>query len=432
MDDTAPAAQATIARSNGRFSLILGYSLLLATHLGLWIFVLLNTDYSAVLPSLDFMGMYLGGYLLLHGQGAQLYDQATQLRLHESFTAPAPPLTYILFIYPGWNILVSLATAFLPYPLAFGTWTVLNLGLAAEGGRRLVRLAAQGWRQRLPLALAVLGFQPLAYALWQGQLSIVMWFGVTMSLLALTRGRDRAAGLWLLLGLLKPQILLIPLLALLVARRWRMLQTFSAGFVAVFAASLLLLGNWLPGYVNLITGFLQADPSVREATSRMPNWRGVVFHLLGTSDGALAGSLIAALTVLTIAGVIAAYWPRRTARGPDWPVRFALSFLCGFLVDPHLYAHDTTVGLAVGFVLWRAAGGADRRLRLLRGLLIAGPFVFWLQGFARDIEPVELGACYILALLAAVAWAWPVLHPVRTPLSAQADRPLVRQIVPES
>ncbi len=425
------AAPATIGRRTRRIALLLGYSLLSATHLGLWLYVLRSIDYSVLLPNLDFMGMYMGGYLLLHGHAAQVYDVATQLHLHQSFTAPAQPLTYLLFIYPGWNILVSLGMAALPYPLAFISWTALNVALIVVTTLRLVGVAAQDRMQRLPLTLALLGFQPLAYALWQGQLSIVIWFGVTMAVLALRRGREREAGLWLLLGLLKPQILIIPLLALLVAQRRQMLQTFIMGFTVLFGLSLLLLGNWLPGYLNLVSGFLQGAPAIREAVNRMPNWRGFVFHLLGTSDSGPALSLIIMLTLLTAACVIVVYWPRRGAREPSLPVRFAVSFLPGFLVAPHFYAHDATVGLAIGYVLWAAAAGADQRLRLLRALLIAGPFVFWLQGFVREIEPMEIGACYILVLLAGIAWAWPVLEQAPSTALHQPARSLATVGVPE-
>ena len=116
--------------------------------------------------------------------------------------------------------------------------------------RRLVTTTARTVAERGALLLAILAFLPLTITLWQGQLAIPIWLALTGAVLALRAGQERRAGAWLILGLLKPQLIALPLLALLVGRRWRALGVVAAGTAGVLGVSLLAFGNWscrLPG-----------------------------------------------------------------------------------------------------------------------------------------------------------------------------------------
>ena len=67
----------------------------------------------------------------------------------------------------------------------------------------------------------------------------------------------RPAGLWAILGLVKPQILIAPLLALLVARRWRALLVFGAGAASLVGVSFLVLGSWIPEYLSFLGDYVR-------------------------------------------------------------------------------------------------------------------------------------------------------------------------------
>jgi hypothetical protein len=84
--------------------------------------------------------------------------------------------------------------------------------------------------------------------------------------------------------------------------------------------------------------------------------------------------------------------------------------LLGLLADPHLYLQDAVIAIVPGFVLWRvsAAGTGWWSVRVLRGLLLAGPFVARLAlSWAPPV--IEIGSWYLLLLLLSVLWAWPAL-----------------------
>src|SRR5207249_8424225 len=111
--------------------------------------------------------------------------------------------------------------------------------------------------------------------------------------------------------------------------------------------------------------------------------------------GPLAGTLVSGLTLLSVALAIAICWPRRPGTRPGWDVRFSVAILLGLLVNPHLYLHDAVVALVPGFVLWRASSGGDVRVRVLRGVLLAGPFVARLAlSWAPPV--VEIGSWYLV------------------------------------
>ena len=191
------------------------YASLLAAELAVWLVIVVGVGYAWLLPNLDFMGSYMGGYLLSTGQASRLYDVAAQLQVQALWAAPAQPAVPLYFLYPGWNAVFFAPFGALPYPWAFVLWEALNLAVTAACILGLVRVTARTRPEARTLALAALSFAPLAYALWQAQLSLLIWLGFTGGFLALRAGRDRQAGIWLTLALLKPQVLVLPLLALL-------------------------------------------------------------------------------------------------------------------------------------------------------------------------------------------------------------------------
>jgi hypothetical protein len=360
----------------------------------------------------DFVGIYLGAHMVATGQSAQLYDLEAQLHLQEELMTPYAPLVHILyFVYPAWIAVLLAPLALMPYMTAFLTWAGVNVAAAVVVIARLVRSTAEGANERFILLLVALGFTPLWYTLWQGQTGIIVCLSLTGTLLALRAGRDREAGVWLVLGMIKPQLIALPVLALLLLRRWVPLAILAAGAVVIFALSLAVLGNWVPAYSDAISTYVGIGASAGDDPAIMHNWRGLVFRLLGTDTGPLAGGIVAALTLVSVALVIAVCWPRPRAAGTrtGWEIRFALAVLLGMLVNPHFYLQDAVVGLVPGFILWRASSWSDTRLRVLRGLLLAGPFAARLAlSWAPPV--VEIGSWYLALLVLATLWAWPSLE----------------------
>jgi hypothetical protein len=391
--------------SPGWYAIRVGYGILCGLAFALWALVILQQGWRAYVARVDFIGPYIGGYLVGTGQGAHLYDLDVQQRIQLQLIAPYRPVVPLYYEYPAWTALLFAPLALLPLGGAFLLWSGANLALAGATIRRLVAATARLRADRALLVIAILGFLPLTLTLWQGQLAIPVWLGLTGAVLAWRSGHERQAGAWLILGLLKPQLIALPVLALLVGRRWRALAVVLAGSAAVLGGSLLVLGNWLPAYVSFLTTFVRPDLALGDNPLLIQNWRGLVYHLLGTTGGPAADGLVLALDALSVAGVVALCWPRAGRDSAGWELRFAVAILLGLLVDPHLLLHDTLVALVPGFIFWRAATGAGARRGTLRGVLAAGPFVAFLAEFWTPTR-IQLGAWYLVLLLGAVAWAW--------------------------
>ncbi len=222
---------------------------------------------------------------------------------------------------------------------------------------------------------------------------------------------------WLLLGLLKPQLLIGMLVALLPRRYWSALLVFGVGSGSILLVSFVILGNWVPSYAAMLRYIQDPRVDIGEAPVAMQNWRALVYHLLGTDTAPLALGLWGALTVLTVGLMLALSWPHRLFRAVAWEVRFAVILLLGLLVQPHLYLHDMVVALLPGFLLWQASGAAlaryaalpaARRLHALRWTLGVGPFIFFVAQFWTP-PYVALVPWYILVLVGIVLWAWNAL-----------------------
>ncbi len=149
-------------------------------------------------------------------------------------------------------------------------------------------------------------------------------------------------------------------------------------------------------------------------TSAMPDYRGLVFVLLGTNSSLLAVGTELSLSVISLVATAAVCWPGRERSRASWTSRFALAVLVGILVMPHLLIHDAVIALLPGFLLWRASAPDDRqpvqgRRHLLRWTLALGPAAFFLMQFWHP-PVVQIGAWYVMVLVGVVLWSWKALQ----------------------
>src|SRR5262249_17446338 len=182
----------------------------------------------------DFTAFYLGGRLALDGRGADLYDLDVQLAYQRELVPERPPESGLLpFLNPPHGALVFAALALLPRAGAFYACAAAQVALAALALRLLLRLAPE-WEAwpRLLLVVTFLAYPPLFITFQLGQLALVGLLCLAGFYAALARGQDGAAAAWLVLGTIKPQLMLVPAVTLLVLGRWRALLLASALFAA--------------------------------------------------------------------------------------------------------------------------------------------------------------------------------------------------------
>ncbi len=355
----------------------------------------------------DFLNVYIGAKAVLAGQGTQLYDLTLQRQLTTAAIAPYTRSLLLPYTYPGYVAVALAPLAALPYGTAFVLWGGCNLLAAGWAVARLVLTTARGSGEGVALFFASASFMPLLLGLLHGQFQLLPLLGLVETVIALRAGRQGQAGAWLLLGLIKPHLILLPLMALLLWRCRRLLTVFSLGLLGLMVLSFTVLGNWLPSYIALLAEFTRQGVTLGNYPSAMHNWRALVYTLLGTNSSSPALGLLLLLDIFSV-GLLVVVCRRsnRPNRSPRqltpavaaWEIPFALAILLGLLVSPHLYLHDAVLALPAGFILWRA-----NPRPVLQWLLGAGPAVaFIVQFWPEQITPIQPGPIYITLLIAVV------------------------------
>lgn len=365
-------------------------------------------DRTGVVLGPDFPAFYTGGLLARQPTTGPMYDLAYQRALQQTIL-PGLPLS--AYVNPPHYALVALPFSLLPYPLAFGLWSVL-MAVAFVASIALLRttLPTLQARRCWLLMLLALFAAPVYYAISAGQntgLSLLLHVGI---LLALVRRRDALAGVLIALGLFKPQLFVGLLPLLLLDRRWQALASFAVGSLVVGALTAWFFGiatilNW----IALLRSPIYQFEEIRQA-AKMFSWQSFSVIALGPGVAATVLGWLFALGVF--AGLAYLWW-----RGDnDLPLRYAIT-VCGLVVmGPHLPVYDLALLLLPGLVI------GDRVLRqpLHRwlGLRIALLGLYVLLLFAAHVE-LRL-AVVIVPLITLTAWLAVRLLPESSPAAVHA------------
>ena len=384
------------------------YATLFTLLAALWIYYALGLPgaMSYAYPR-DFLGPYVGALAVTHGEARHLYQFSVQRGLMDAATAPLQRPLLMPFVFPAYVAVGLSPLGLLSYPAAFLVWTAVNACLAAWMCARLAMEFGRSRQESLAIAATLLASTPLLLTIFQGQLGVAVALGLGESLIALRAERRFRAGLWLALGLLKPQLVLLPLLALLAGRCWPTLKAFALAAGIVLAGSFAVAGAWIGPYLAFLRNYPRMGRAVPISyPTAMQNWLGALVALLhdqgSTLSEVLAGALALA-TALIVIRVCRSGAKAESSGRHDWHVRFALAALLGVLVCPHVYMHDVVIALPAGVVLYADADNprhAGQRLgRLLIVLLALEPVVsLWAQlAMGHFPTPVQWMPWYIAA-----------------------------------
>jgi hypothetical protein len=345
------------SRANVRYSQKHPMKPFLITWVAFLLFMMLL---AVVFPGLrertDFPCFYAGG-LLARTQPSQLYDLARQRRVEADAVGWSNGWT--MFIQPPYEALFLEPFSLLPYRTAYLTYLALNVVLLVPCfllARDAFSNVIDPWQ--LQPGLMFFFFLPLWLALFQGQASIRLLLLCCAAWYALKRGEDFPAGFFLALGLFKMQ-LIIPLVFLLVVWRGvRLLLGFLAGFVAVIALSVWMVG--VAGVREFLKLLLVSSLVAKQASSTaaetgqiptlMPNLRGLVY---GCGGKYLPHYWLLGVTLMVSAALV--LWIVCLLRSRrDEATSFALALIAAVLLSYHFHTHDLTVVLlALGLLAGR-------------------------------------------------------------------------------
>ena len=347
----------------------------------------------------DFTVFYTAATTLQSGLGHQLYDEHVQYEIQKKSVGEIAerhgPLPYI---HPPFEALIFLPLSWLPYPVAFAVWDLLNLALLL-GVTLLLRRSVNALRLIPPWELVMwsLAFFPIFDCFLQGQDSILLLLLCVLGFNALKRESDVLAGCWFALGVFKFQFILPIVLLLVIWKRKRL----AIGFTVV-SALLVLISAYLVGWQGLLRypAFaleITKSPALGGvAAGFAPNLRGLALGLLahfpeqvGTWVGLLASIMLFLFAAMK--GREASPW--------KLDLQLSLAIAVAGLIAWQTNMHDLSLlvlplVLIVDYCLSVLAQEPRRRLFLLLPVLpvLISPLwiVFWLVGGAVNLMAIPL------------------------------------------
>ncbi len=271
---------------------------------------------------LDYRGSRAAGEVILeHGLGAA-YDlqllEESQRRLFDRYVIESGsyrlPFGVVPAPYPPPFTLAFVPSTWLPPVPGYLVWTLFHAVVLAVYQLRLARafgVSKPGWL----IAAVVLSF-PAFINLIMGQISIwlVVFFGEAV--IAFDRNQRFRAGVWLGLLVFKPQVLVLFVPALVLARRWRLLLGMVVSVAVLIVPTLVFAGDWIAGFIEGILSAAGSSGTIMNIfPSSMTNWRAFGLNASRLySPPVVWGIALTAMIATGIAGLSCSIGLRTTDR----------------------------------------------------------------------------------------------------------------------
>jgi len=369
----------------------------------------------------DFIAFYSSARLILAGEGPAIYHRQALEAFQQSLLREAGSACdygYMPMKYLGAALTPFLPVALLPLHWAFAAWSVLTLALASFA---LWRLAHVSQIRAWPLWLWALGSPYVYLGLMVGQVHGLLLVIVTEFAIALREDRQRRAGFWVSLLLVKPQFAPLVILFLVWKRQWQAVIAASAGGLMFLLASVLIVGpEGLKAYSGALLTLRDDGLTTGAAAIAMTNWRalGVDLARIFGLNGSLAIMLL--LSAATLAAVFLR-WRRRAWESLGEVERDSLMLgvtIAALLVGFHTHVHSDVLMIAPALLLLGAAVHRKEdapsvvQSLVLEALLSAPAFLLLFLAFATgELDRAILQTDYfVLLLMALVVFVFPQLR----------------------
>ncbi len=360
----------------------------------------------------DFTAYYTGWSLLRDGHGADLYDLDLQTRYQQEILGGERFKGGVLpYINPPHAALPFIPLAWLPRSMAYFVWTAGEVVLLAWGVLLLRRIVLP-WTpaERWAALSGLLAFLPLLTTFLLGTFSLFMLVCALQVYHALKDGRERRGGVWLALGTVKPQLLLMPGVLTLGARRWWAVGSAAGVMLLLLLVSLAYPGwqSWI-GFVSIVGTINSSFDALGNVPADMYNLKGTLTLLLGNEQQSLINAVSLGALAVVAAGVVFIWRGTWQPEDAGFDLRFGLTMLLGLLFSPHLHLHDCLLLLLPVLLFYRYLRQRNLPRRGYALFVLSWPLLFLLSNFVVD---GALGVRLpVLAMAVLAAWmAWALRH----------------------
>ncbi|TAK02359.1 MAG: DUF2029 domain-containing protein [Chloroflexota bacterium] len=354
----------------------------------------------------DILAFWAAGRLILDGRPELLYDAATLTALQRTvIPEPIGMNGYMPFINPPPAAVAFAPISALPIVLGRAAWAAASAAIALAAGFWIARDLPR--RDRILGAILIASSFPMAHALAEGQWSIVLLGAGLVAIEAARRGRWALAGLALGVFWLKPQFIVLPLLALALGRRWPAVvaAVVAGAFVALVTLPLTGLGPYATYATFLLDVVTSHFSGAGEAGSAV--WQGDLASTEGLNGlfvGWLGQDAVGAVNVLWAAGVagilglygLAARRVRPGLGSSDARAMLAAGVAAMLLVNPNQFVQDCVLLYLALDILGPIR--PDRRLAAIVVTVASADLTF------LDLSVAALHL-FAIVLLGGLAWA---------------------------
>jgi hypothetical protein len=340
----------------------------------------------------DFLGYWSGTALI--GRGENAYDSA---QLHTLQLATGRGHDFSVNVWnPPWTLVFLLPLGLLPFAWARALWLVISVLLVAVSGYWLGRAywPHAGQRERLASAILPLLAVQVWVALLQGQINILVLFGIAGAMFWLSK-RPGLAGSLLLLATVKPQIaigaLIILALRALIERQWRFILGATVAFSLLLLVLTLLRAQWIYDYERVLRTPLLDYRTPTLATWAREQWPTLPVNTLALLLSVLALSLLAAWTIRT----------------RDWEAGVASAVVITMLFTLFNWSYDQIVLLVPAyFLLGKVRGKPSIYLSVIAALLLINLLVLGIRiaGSTNDFDFFWVAPVFAGVYVSALAW----------------------------
>jgi len=353
----------------------------------------------------DFLNLYAGAQLMLR-DSAHVYDLEAQLAVQRGLTGWQSPIVPF-FLPPYAAVLVSFL-GLLPYGLAYLAW--LLTGVACLVGAAVLLAPRWGgrWYSLVWLGLGML-YLPAFLGLAEGQTTALMLLAFAgFCRLFVTRHRWLLAAC-VLAWLLKPQLAVPLVVALLLARRFDvLLRVLSLVLAFSLAALLVMRPEGFAAYLTLALRKTSESFAADPAFLPGPTLLHTAHWFFGLSWPAhVLGLLLLACAWLLFVRV----WRTR-----DAPLQLAALPVIATIGAPYALVHEMTAWLATFWLVYAWSAGSPPARATLLWLTAA----IWLAADVGVALPLLGGAAIAAPLGLLLLWFLPTLAPAGQKLPAPA------------
>jgi hypothetical protein len=207
---------------------------------------------------MDFIPFWVGVRGMFLGTTPYSVNVTAQIQ-QLAYGGAAVNLDPLMFGYPAWIFFIIAPLVLFPL-----TWAVVILESALLTGLlNIFFISAIQWGQNkfrptlFWILMLVFGSLPfMVISITRGQLGYLGLFGLLISR-RLWERKPFLAGVILSLAIVKPTVTVIPVVGFLIwalmEKNWKYLFGFAAAMTTLVVTSMLLIGNWIPDYLKVLS-----------------------------------------------------------------------------------------------------------------------------------------------------------------------------------